>query len=222
MSELVLAIHRSQLSTKDSGVIPFNFEDIDPKAYALLPRHLVDCKGTNSDMADRVGMDFPQILGYFQITYDGKYLAYQRKGKEKGLFGQWSIGVGGHVSHQDVEEFVCQGSDAYPDLNQLVYAGAVRELSEEIGIDPEWFPAFNSIDDFDGAITKAIQSFSNSTSARHIGLPLELDLSEAGFTPESLELDPAEFCNFKWMTVEELKTEWNNFEDWSKWLINNM
>ncbi|WAW11618.1 phosphoesterase [Acinetobacter phage nACB1] len=223
MSELVIAIHRKELGNTDLGVIPFSFDDIDQTAYALLPRDIVDSKQEHAGTADAVGFAFPQILGYFQIMNEaGKYLAYQRKGKEAGLFGQWSIGIGGHVSQEDLYDVKLHTDEDYPPLATLVYAGAIRELQEELGIDPREFGALGSIDDFTYRANRIIQSYTNATSCRHVGIPLLLKLAQAGYKESSLNLDPAEFCNFKWMSVDELKANWNEFEDWSKWLINAM
>lgn len=222
MSELVLSIHRAALGNTDVGVIPFNFEAIPSKAYALLPRGIVDNKQEFSAVANTLGMEFPQILGYFQLQNEGKFFAYQRKGKEKGLFGQWSIGIGGHVSQEDLIAVYEKDYESYPPIAELIYEGAKREISEELGVEANVFGELDCIDEFVEATTHAIQSFANETSMRHIGIPMTLSLDEAFVDVNDLQLDPAEFCNYKWMTVEELKAAVADFEDWSQILINSM
>ena len=162
----------------------------------------------------------PQILGYFQFVNDeGQYFAYQRKGKEKGLFGQWSIGIGGHVSQEDLFDVREHTDEDYPDIATLIYAGALRELQEEVGIDARWFSEFNSVDDFIEAVDRALVSNTTVTSAVHVGIPLTINVSSF---IDQMNLDPAEFCNFKWVTVEELQTNVDQYEDWSQMLIKTM
>lgn len=215
MSELVLAINRDELN--GYGVIDFDLSEINAQNYAFLPREFADNK---SHGAVALGYIMPQILGYFQFVNDeGQYFAYQRKGKEKGLFGQWSIGIGGHVSQEDLFDAHEHTDEDYPDIATLIYAGALRELQEEVGIDARWFSEFNSVDDFIEAVDRALVSNTTVTSSVHVGIPLTINVSS--FIDE-MNLDPAEFCNFKWVTVEELQTNVDQYEDWSQMLIKTM
>lgn len=215
MSELVLAINREEL--KGYGLLDFDLSSVSADNYAFLPRAFADNK---SHAAVALGYIFPQILGYFQLqNSEGKYLAYQRKGKEKGLFGQWSIGIGGHVSQEDLFDVHEHTDEDYPDIATLIYAGALRELQEEVGIDPRYLLEFNDVDDFIEAAKHILVSNSNVTSSVHVGLPMTLDVSGI---EDNLVLEPAEFCNFKWVTVAELKADVAQYEDWSSMLINAM
>lgn len=215
MSELVLAINRDELN--GYGVIGLDLSKINGQNYALLPRDFADNK---SHGAVALGYIMPQILGYFQFVNDeGHYFAYQRKGKEKGLFGQWSIGIGGHVSQEDLFDVHEHTDEDYPDIATLIYAGALRELQEEVGIDARWFSEFNSVDDFIEAVDRALVSNTTVTSAVHVGIPLTINVSSF---IDQMHLDPAEFCNFKWVTVEELQTNVDQYEDWSQMLIKTM
>ena len=215
MSELVLAINRDELN--GYGVIGFDLSEINAQNYAFLPREFADNK---SHGAVALGYIMPQILGYFQFVNDeGQYFAYQRKGKEKGLFGQWSIGIGGHVSQEDLFDVHEHTDEDYPDIATLIYAGALRELQEEVGIDARWFSEFNSVDDFIEAVDRALVSNTTVTSSVHVGIPLTINVSSF---LDQMNLDPAEFCNFKWVTVEELQTNVDQYEDWSQMLIKTM
>lgn len=215
MSELVLSINRDELN--GYGVVGLDLSKINGQNYAFLPREFADNK---SHGAVALGYIMPQILGYFQFVNDeGQYFAYQRKGKEKGLFGQWSIGVGGHVSQQDLYEECEYADEGYPHIAALIYAGALRELQEEVGIDARWFSEFNSVDDFIEAVDRALVSNTTVTSSVHVGIPLTINVSSF---IDQMNLDPAEFCNFTWVTVDELKADVDQYEDWSQMLIKTM
>lgn len=222
MTELVLAINRDQLNKQSVGIhglYPIDYHQIEGSDYALLPRAYADNK---SVPAIAVGAQFPQILGYFQIVdTEGRILAYQRKGKEKGLFGKWSIGVGGHVSQEDLCEHYSEELDNYPSIQELIWRGAERELLEELNLelcDLEQFAGGQ--EDFGEQVEHVLCSMIDPTSSVHIGIPMEIQLDS--WSMESLKLDPSEFCNFKWMTKEELKASDMEFETWSKILVETM
>lgn len=222
MTELVLAINREQLTKQGvgtHGLYPINFDALDPQDYAYLPRAFADNK---SPAAIQLGAMFPQILGYFQVVNpEGKILAYQRKGKEKGLFGKWSIGVGGHVSQEDLCEHNVVTRDSYPSIQDLIFMGSQRELEEEINLDMFELEEFaGGVEDFKEQVEQVLVSMNDPTSAVHVGIPMELQLDNFAF--EDIELDPSEFCNYKWMTKEELKASDMEFETWSKILVETM
>lgn len=221
MTELVLAINRSQLLQQgidSTGLHDFDMEAILPTDYALLPRDFADNK---SEKAILLGSIFPQILGYFQImSPDGRILCYQRKGKEKGLLGKWSLGVGGHVSQEDLYEVESETGDEIPDLAALVYSGALREIHEELGIVPEWIEELGDIEAFKDAANKILATMVDPTSSVHVGLPMQLHLPEHIY--DSLHLDPAEFLNYQWLTESDIKSGDREWETWSQLLIKNM
>lgn len=219
MSELVLAVNREQLNKQSvgtHGLYLIDYLELDAEDYAYLPRTFADNKSAS---AITVGAQFPQILGYFQILDPlGRILTYQRKGKEKGLFGKWSIGVGGHVSQEDLIEIASNNPDSYPSIQKLVYSGAERELLEEINLrmaDLEQFAGGQK--DFDRQVEHILCSMSDVTSSVHVGIPMEIELDKHCY--ENIKLDLSEFCNYKWMTKEELKTSAMEFETWSRILV---
>lgn len=217
MTELVLAVNRNELDKQDvgnNGIYPFDLTKLDQQNYALLPRAYVDNK---SDNAVELGVHFPQILGYFQIVNpDGRILAYQRKGKEKGLLGKWSIGVGGHVSQEDLYDV----DEYYPSITDLIYVGATRELQEELGIDINWVEELGTVESFTEAVNSIIATFADKTSVVHVGLPLQVELPEHLY--DAIKLDPAEFLNYQWLTPQELKLGDREWETWSELLIKEM
>lgn len=208
MNELVLAVSREALDVgTESGIFPIDLNSIDSEAYALLPRHIADNK---SDSSVALGKLFPQILGYVQLVNEqGEILSYARKGKEKGLHGLRSIGVGGHVSHEELVTAIYRSDEPtqLPKLTELIQLGLRRELLEEVGIDIGTYMEANQL----------LVSDSNITSQVHVGLPMQLNVVES-----DIVLEESEFLDARWISVEELKATEDIYEPWSQLLIQNM
>ena len=208
MNELVLAVSREALDVgTESGIFPIDLNSIDSEAYALLPRHIADNK---SDSSVALGKLFPQILGYVQLVNEqGEILSYARKGKEKGLHGLRSIGVGGHVSHEELVTAIYRSDEPtqLPKLTELIQLGLRRELLEEVGIDIGTYMEANQL----------LVSDSNITSQVHVGLPMQLNVVES-----DIVLEESEFLDARWINVEELKATEDLYEPWSQLLIQNM
>mgnify|MGYP003471346000 FL=1 len=208
MNELVLAVSREALDVgTESGIFPIDLNSIDSEAYALLPRHIADNK---SDSSVELGKLFPQILGYVQLVNEqGEILSYARKGKEKGLHGLRSIGVGGHVSHEELVTAIYRSDEPtqLPKLTELIQLGLRRELLEEVGIDIGTYMEANQL----------LVSDSNVTSQVHVGLPMQLNVVES-----DIVLEESEFLDARWISVEELKATVDIYEPWSQLIIQNM
>lgn len=209
MNELVLAVSREALDVGTaSGIYPIDLNSIDSEAYALLPRHIADNKSDNSVA---LGKLFPQILGYVQLVNEqGEILSYARKGKEKGLHGLRSIGVGGHVSHEELVTTAIYHLDEptqLPKLTELIQLGLRRELLEEVGIDIGTYMEANQL----------LVSDSNVTSQVHVGLPMQLNVVES-----DIILEESEFLDARWISVEELKATVDLYEPWSQLIIQHM
>lgn len=208
MNELVLAVSREALDVgTESGIFPIDLNSIDSEAYALLPRHIADNK---SDSSVALGKLFPQILGYVQLVNEqGEILSYARKGKEKGLHGLRSIGVGGHVSHEELVTAIYRSDEPtqLPKLTELIQLGLRRELIEEVGIDIGTYMEANQL----------LVSDSNITSQVHVGLPMQLNVKES-----DISLDESEFLDARWISVEELKATVDIYEPWSQLIIQHM
>ena len=220
MTELVLAVNRLELVAQGivgNGIFPFDLYSLKQDNYALLPRSFADNK---SPSALELGKLFPQILGYFQLMYEGKIFVYQRKGKEEGLLGKWSIGVGGHVSHEDIEDFVGEVNTAYPPIAELIYEGAKRELWEEICLRLASHSVLWTNGKFNTHANRLIHTDVDPTSAVHVGIPVTIELSKKEF--EGLKLNPAEFRNVKWIEPHLLKVAGLELETWSQLLVDAM
>lgn len=208
MNELVLAVSREALDVgTTSGIFPIDLNSIDSEAYALLPRHIADNK---SDSSVDLGSLFPQILGYVQLVNEqGEILSYARKGKEEGLHGLRSIGVGGHVSHEELVTAIYRSDDPtqLPKLTELIQLGLRRELLEEVGIDIGTYMEANQL----------LVSDSNITSHVHVGLPMQLNVVES-----DIILEDSEFLDARWISIEELKATVDLYEPWSQLIIQHM
>lgn len=219
--ELVLCVNREELTAQGvgtGGVYAINLGAIRQSAYGFLNRETADNKSMHSV---QVGFVHPQLLGYIQLKdSEGKYLAYQRKGREEGLTGKWSIGIGGHVNHMDFylasfDAGIPEDDEVPVPLNAVLMRGIERELKEEVGL-PTSQARFEPQD-----FEMCLSSDADKTSAVHVGLVAEINL----FPDQKLALDPKEFLNVKWLSEEELIREHfaeGGFETWSALLINHM
>lgn len=205
--ELVLTIPVAGLQAqgcKPEGLVPFNLDALPQKDFAFDIRDFLDSK---TDKAIEHGKLNPQLLGYIQLVdKQGRTFAYQRKGKEKGLFGKWSIGVGGHVDKADYK------SASTGLLSDVVIQGTLRELAEELSIDPKDINLSSS--DF----RSLLYSYADKTSMVHVGLPLEMLIDDVS----KLHPHPSEFCNFTWLTPQQLKSGDREWETWSQLLIEDI
>lgn len=222
MSELVLAVNRTELFAQgihDSGLCSFDLHAVNQMNYALLPRDFADNK---SPEALTLGYIFGQILSYVVVkNKKGQILTYQRKGKEEGLLGKWSIGVGGHISQQDFFTLINETHSDYPALMDLIMRGTERELEEELGIDVQYCSEmFNTSEDFSEGIKFCLASYDDITSSVHVGLPFIIEVAA-----EDITFDPKEFNNLQWLDPNELinshKTKAREYETWSRILIQN-
>jgi predicted NUDIX family phosphoesterase len=91
---------------------------LDSKAFEFLPRFQVE-----SDP------NFKQLIPYIVLKYQDRLFHYRRgsMGTEKRLQALRSIGIGGHISSEDVRG----GEDLYR-------TGMLRELREEVTISAGW------------------------------------------------------------------------------------
>lgn len=73
---------------------------------------------------------YKQLCTYALVVRQGKVLAYRRSSHHDrpDLASQWSVGVGGHVDPEDY------GGG----FSSSIYRAALREILEEIGVQPRW------------------------------------------------------------------------------------
>lgn len=217
-TEYVLVIPRTELKAQGidfSGVQEVDINKFNSMNFGFLPRDLIDDK---SDTSIEIGKLLPQVLPYFIIRdAKGRILSYNRKGKEKGLLGKNSIGVGGHIDLTDslrpevldINEPVALSLAHSTDIKEIIQSGLKRELAEEVGL-----VVLKNID-FDYII--AIDT--DKTSNVHIALVATIYV----YSFDELTPNPEEFLETKYLTFEELleRSKEVEYEPWSQMLIDH-
>lgn len=206
---MVLCVARSALAeqsipTQANGIYPFDLSKVDTQDFQFINRKICDDKDEHT-FNHSVGYRFPQILPYIAVTdTDGKYLTYSRNGTETRLHGSRSIGIGGHVDIDDLVEITQIYSNH---INEVIDVAAVRELEEEVlcGM----YGDYSELE-----FNKLIVDTTNSVGKVHVGLFTTLVYPEA--RPQEELHDP------QWLTVEELKTNIDQYENWSKLIIKEL
>lgn len=210
MSKMVLCIDRSALAEQNiplsaNGIYPFDLQQVDAQDYQFINRKVCDDKDEHT-FNHSVGYRFPQILPYIAIMdTDGKYLTYSRNGTESRLHGSRSIGIGGHIDLEDM----FSNYDSNNILNTIGNA-MCRELKEEASITIDAFTnkAISNL------FSKLIVDTSNPVGKVHVGLFTTLVYPEAN--PQE------ELHDAKWLTVDELKASIDEYENWSKLIIEGL
>ena len=216
--EFVLVIPRTELEAQGinfSGVQKVDITKFTPENFGFLPRELIDNKSTKSIA---IGYLLPQVLPYFIIKdAKGRILSYNRKGKEKGLLGKNSIGVGGHIDLTDslrpevldINEPVALSLAHSTDIKEIIQSGLKRELKEEIGL--------TLLQDIDFDFTIAINT--DPTSNVHIALVATIVVESF----DELTPNPDEFLEVKYLTFEELlqRSKEVEYEPWSQLIIDH-
>ena len=214
--EYVLVIPRTELEAQGidfSGIQEFDINKVNPSNFGFLPRALIDDKSATSI---EIGKLLPQVLPYFIIKDNqGRILSYNRKGKEEGLLGKNSIGVGGHIDISDSMEpeegLTGQSVDPsmYVDIKEVIQIGLKRELAEEIGL-----VVLKDID-FDFIIA----TDGDKTSNVHVAFVSTILVDDLSL----LKPNPSEFLEVKYLTTDELITHSKEaeYEPWSQLIINH-
>lgn len=202
------------MSSEESGLWGLDLERIPPNAFGFLPRHLIDAKKTGDEVTRTlsVARDFPQLISYLMVAdiSTDTYLVYSRKGKEVGLLGKSSIGVGGHI---DVTDAITVGGDEFysATLQDIILHSVIREVKEEIGFD------LSGDYDFDiNDILYGITSHVDVTAMCHIGLHACLYVNK-----DDLVFDESEYLDVRWLSLEDLIASRSevDYEPWSKLII---
>ena len=209
MKPSVLCITRNALSEQSipssnaQGIYPFNLNQVAENQFHFINRDIVDDSYPDNHA---VGCLLPQILAYCIVKCGDYVLTYSRaKGAETRLHGSRSIGFGGHVDIGDYSE----QSDEYVGYLGALIKACERELHEELGL-------HSSIDTQD--FNSIIVDQTNPVGSVHVGLPLEIFVLHRN----EVEIDAKEISDPKWVTVAELKETIDQYENWSKLLIEKL
>ena len=139
-----------------------------------------------------------QIIPYVCIRSGESYVLLQRTNKqsEARLHNKYSLGIGGHIN--DIEE--TSGTA------DLVYAGLLRELTEEIHVPPGW----------QLEVLGAIYDATTEVGRVHLGIAYELQTASREF-----QLNEPELMSGKWVAVSELASYRERMETWSQILFDH-
>lgn len=133
--------------------------------------------------------DHKQIIPYVILTQGDRVFVTSRlnKGGESRLHGKLSVGVGGHINPTD-------------DTDDLLMSGLWREIHEEVFIDEH------------GELVSCgfINDDSNSVGSVHLGACFKLSVKGDVSVRETEKLEGF------WMTVPELKAEYDRMETWTQ------
>ena len=206
---MVLCISRDALTEQSippsvQGIFPFNLDKVSSEDFHFINRKIVD---SDKELYKNMAYYFPQILPYIAVTDgEGKYLSYSRNGTETRLHGSRSIGIGGHI---DVVDMYDPDYELLNNIKETIIQATIRELEEEINLlcDGDWLVSKTNLG-------KLIVDTTNPVGEVHVGLFSKLVYPHA--QPQE------ELHDAKWLTVEELKANIDEYENWSKLIIEGL
>jgi Predicted phosphoesterase (MutT family) len=142
--------------------------------------------------------DYKQLIPYALLQFKDTFFVY-RRGKllaEKRLHGNYSLGVGGHISVTDSGLF----STTYED-------GLKREINEEVIIKSPYTQR----------IVALLNDDSNDVGKVHFGIIHVLALEKPLVKPREKSINETRFLN-----MSELQKDIDTFENWSKFCIQHI
>ena len=171
-------------------------KDID-KVRALLT--LVKYS-SNFEYRYNAELDFTrkQVIPYVVLKHNGKYFVSKRIDGDSRLVGSLSIAVGGHINPCDAETF--------DKPSEIVSRCVMRELTEETTVE------FDDIIDWNYVTTFIDES--TEVSKVHVCLLTKVLLKTDNINIK--ETDKLEGC---WMDIDEIKESYDQFENWSRIVI---
>lgn len=207
--QVILIVERKHLFP---GLSPQGFLATDAVDLDSLDEHLFFAERDYMEHNSHYKQLIPYLLLQRGSGDETRVLCYQRRTKhtEKRLGGLWSVGFGGHIEPLDRD-------DDQVRTNGLVLATALREMSEETGLNP-------------GAdaltLTGFINSDSEDVSSVHFGVVFKVDLGGLPDTDEEilqLVSAQAEPHQARWIPARTLTTmtepnagpDGGSFENWS-------
>lgn len=137
-----------------------------------------------------------QIIPYICIRHQDSFILLQRtkKQSEARLHNKFSLGIGGHINEQEVAGGTLD----------LVYAGLLRELREEITVAEGW----------ELKLLGTIYDPTTPVGRVHFGIVYQLTVSRPEFTLNEPELMAA-----SWVRKQDLPEYKERMETWSQVLM---
>lgn len=198
------ALQQQNIPTQANGIYPFDLNEVDFEDYQFINRKVCDDKNDKS-WNHLLAAVFPQILPYIAVMdTDGKYLTYSRNGTETRLHGSRSLGIGGHT---DICDFYDEDFHLFNSPIETIAQATHRELVEEINVAAMFDMTL---------LDRIIVDTTNSVGKVHVGLTTTLITEQHNIQPQE------ELHDAKWLTVEELKASIDEYENWSKLIIEGL
>jgi predicted NUDIX family phosphoesterase len=160
---------------------------LNPKNHTFIKR-----KDAESNPA------YKQLIPYALLQCEDSVFVY-RRGKllaEKRLLGNYSLGIGGHISVTDPGLF----SSSYDD-------GLKREINEEVAIESPYTQR----------VVALLNDDSNDVGKVHFGVVHVLTLDKPLVKPREKSINETKF-----LSISELQKDVEKFENWSKICIQNI
>lgn len=184
--EKVLVVKTEKLAKFISGRTGLLTEDREAMLDIIINEH---------EFIDRPAAEedpsYKQIIPYVVLTRKGLVFATRRlnKGGESRLHGKVSIGIGGHINPVDET-----------DRRSVLMKGLERELDEEVYIRRRGELVPQGFINDDG----------NGVGAVHLGLCFSMEVEGEVSVKETEKLSGG------WMSLQELRGEFDNMETWSQ------
>ncbi|MGD1044229.1 MAG: phosphoesterase [Bacteroidota bacterium] len=160
---------------------------LNPKNHTFIKR-----KDAESNPA------YKQLIPYALLHCGGDVFVY-RRGKllaEKRLLGNYSLGIGGHISVTDPGLF----STTYED-------GLKREINEEVNIESQYTQR----------VVALLNDDSNDVGKVHFGIVHILSLEKPLVKPREKSINETKFVG-----IDELQKDIEKFENWSQICIQHI
>ncbi len=183
MNEKVLVVPSGkviEILDEREGLVRIDYsaiEDIITKFGTFIDRSLAE-----------VDEGFRQVIPYVAMRQDGKFLVLRRTTKqgERRLHNKISLGVGGHINHEDdVEPW------------KAFLKGMEREIKEEVKVHVLKLSYLGAINDLSTPVSRV-----------HIGISFVADVIFEG-------LNEPEMFTYSWRTLDELEKSVQDMEGWS-------
>ena len=206
MKPMVLTLDRKAIENIGhlTNIHPLDWDKLTTDKFHFLNRGVVDSKEGYEDIL--IGQRFAQVLPYIVVKNPetNEILTYSRNGAETRLHGSRSIGIGGHIDIDDIK-FNEEGFDPL----KTIELSMLREIKEEAGINEIDVEALGGIKKI---IDRVIIDFSNEVGSVHLGFLGVIETAD--INPEE------ELFDHRWVSIDELKQTIDEYESWSRMIIN--
>ena len=142
--------------------------------------------------------NYKQIIPYALLRHEKSIFSYRRGKllKERRLLGNYSIGIGGHISLYDENLF----TETYNE-------GMDREINEEIEIGTE----------YDKSLVAVLNDDKNEVGRVHFGVIYIFNLTQPSISPKEKSINEGKF-----ISISELTKNIDKYENWSQICIEHI